>query len=108
MHRKERRLTIIPITYSDLPQSESNLKCDLVTHYFSTCFSRVPQLTPISVLVTIGNSFYRCNSKTMTKVFAMSCNMESGHRKKQRNIRIRNYKRNDLAISYDKSGDVMY
>ena len=30
-------------------------------------------------LISIGNSFYRCNSKTMTKIFAMSCNMEPGH-----------------------------
>ena len=43
VHRKERRLTILPITYSDLPQSESNLKCDLVTHYLSTCFTWVAQ-----------------------------------------------------------------
>ena len=44
----------------------------------------------------------------MTKIFAMSCNMEPGHSKKQSNIRIkRNYKRNELAISFDKSGDVM-
>ena len=43
----------------------------------------------------------------MTKIFAMSCNMEPGHTKKRSNIRIRNYKRNDLAISYDKGGDVM-
>ena len=42
----------------------------------------------------------------MTKILAMSCNMEPGHTKKQSNIRIRrNYKRNDLAISFDKSGD---
>ena len=44
----------------------------------------------------------------MTKIFAMSRNMEPGHTKKQSNIRIRrNYKRNDLVISFDKSGDVM-
>ena len=44
----------------------------------------------------------------MTKIFAMSCNMEPVHAKKQSNVRIRrNYKRNDLAISFDKSGDVV-
>ena len=31
MHRKERGLTILPISYSDLPRSENNLKCDLGT-----------------------------------------------------------------------------
>ena len=44
----------------------------------------------------------------MTTIFAVSCNMAPGHTKKQSNIRIRrNYKRNDLAISFAKSGDVM-
>ena len=55
-------------------------------------------------MTTTENSFYTCNSKTMTKIFAMSCNMEPGHTKKQSNIRIRrNYKRNDLPISFDKT-----
>jgi len=31
VHRKERGLTILPIPYTDLPQSESNLKYDLGT-----------------------------------------------------------------------------
>ena len=31
MHRKERDLSILPFSYSDLPLSESNLKSDLRT-----------------------------------------------------------------------------
>ena len=44
----------------------------------------------------LGNFLVHCSS-----VFANSVP------KKQTNIRIRIYKRNDLAISNDKSGDVM-
>ena len=31
LHRKERGLTILPISFSDLPQSENNLQCHLGT-----------------------------------------------------------------------------
>ena len=31
VHRKKRSLTILPISYSDLPRSENNLKCDMDT-----------------------------------------------------------------------------